>query len=76
MERIVIEVNDATAKKWKIASSKFKKVIAEKFAADIDFVTENYKNENFSEALDEKGDRLAKRGLTEEIVNKILNSDD
>ncbi|MEO6218916.1 MAG: hypothetical protein ABIO81_00705 [Ginsengibacter sp.] len=76
MERIVIEVNDATAKKWQIASSKFKKVIAEKFAADVDFVTENYKNENFSEALDEIGECLAKRGLTEEKVNEILNSDD
>ncbi len=76
MERIVIEVDDATAKKWQIASSKFKKVISEKFAADVDFVTENYKNENFSETLDEIGERLAKRGLTEEIVNEILNSDD
>lgn len=76
MERIVIEVRDTTAKKWRIASSKFKKVISEKVAADIDFVTENFKNENFSEALDEIGERLAKRGLTEEIVNEILNSDD
>jgi len=76
MERIVIEVDDATAKKWQTASSKFRKVISEKFAADIDFVTENYKNENFFAALDEIGERLAKRGLTEEIVNEILNSDD
>lgn len=76
MERIVIEVDDATAKKWKAASSKFRKVISEKFASDIAFVTEKYENENFSAALDEIGDRLAKRGLTEEIVNEILNSDD
>lgn len=76
MERIVIEVDDATARKWKAASSKFKKVISEKFATDVDFVIENYKNENFSAALDEIGDRLAKRGLTEEIVNEILNSDE
>lgn len=76
MERIVIEVDDVIAKKWQITSSKFKKVISEKFAADIDFVAENYKNENFFASLDEIGDRLAKRGLTEEIVNEILNSDD
>ncbi len=76
MERIVIEVDDATAKKWRTTSSKFKKVISEKFVADIDFVTKNYKNEDFSAALDEIGERLAKRGLTEEIVNEILNSDD
>ena len=76
MERIVIEVDDATAKKWRTSSSKFKKVISEKFAADIDFVTTNYKNEDFKAALDDIGERLAKRGLTEEIVNEILNSDD
>ncbi len=51
-------------------------MISEKFAEDVDFVTETYKNENFFEALDEIGDRLAKRGLTEEVVNEILNSDD
>ncbi len=76
MERIVIEVDEATAKKWQIVSSKFKKIISEKLAADIDFVTENYDNENLFSALDEMGDLLAKRGLTEKIVNEILNSDD
>jgi len=50
--------------------------ISEKFSADVDFVMDTYKNENFFEALDEIGDRFAKRGLTEEIVNEILNSDD
>ena len=76
MERIVIEVDDDTAKKWRITSPKFKKVISEKFATDVDFVMENYKNENFFESLNEIGERLAKRGLTEEKVNEILNSDD
>ena len=76
MERIVIEVDEATAKRWQRSSSKFKKIISEKFASDMDFVTKNYKNEDFSAALDEIGERLAQRGLTEEIVNEILNSDD
>jgi hypothetical protein len=76
MERIVLEVDEATAKKWKDASTKYKKVISEKFSSDVDFVMETYKNENFFEALDEIGARLAKRGLTEEIVNEILSSDD
>ncbi|MBX9781793.1 MAG: hypothetical protein K2X48_00730 [Chitinophagaceae bacterium] len=76
MERIVIEVADETAKKWRLASSKFKKVLSEQFAKDVDFVIEKYKDENFFSALDEIGERLAKRGLTEEIVNEILKSDD
>jgi len=74
MERIVIEVDDATAKKWQTASSKFKKVISKKFAADIDFITQKYNDENFSDVLDEVGKLLEKRGLTEEIVNEILNT--
>ncbi|MEO6136603.1 MAG: hypothetical protein ABIP35_15720 [Ginsengibacter sp.] len=76
MERIVIEVDEATAKRWQTSSSKFKKIISEKFAEDIDFVTKEFKNEDFNASLDEIGERLRKRGLTEEIVNEILNSDD
>jgi hypothetical protein len=76
MERIVIEVEDETAKNWRLASSKYKKVITAQFAKDIAFVTDTYKNENFFYALDEIGERLAGRGLTEEIVNEILKSDD
>jgi FKBP-type peptidyl-prolyl cis-trans isomerase (trigger factor) len=76
MERIVIEVDDETAKKWRIASSKFKKVISEKITNDLNFISENYKTENFLASLDEIGEVLASRGLTEEIVNEILNSDD
>lgn len=76
MERIVIEVDEATAKKWRRTSSNFKKVITEKFKKDVDFVSEKFKNEDFMAALDEIGERLAKRGLTEEKVNEILNSDD
>lgn len=59
-----------------MASSKFKKVISEKFAADVDFVTGTYKSENFFESLDEIEERFAQRGLTEEKVNEILNFDD
>jgi hypothetical protein len=76
MERIVIEVDEATAKNWRRTSSKFKKVITEKFEKDVDFVSEKFKNEDFMAALNEIGKRLAKRGLTEEKVNEILNSDD
>ena len=75
MERIVIEVDDATAKKWRTSSSKFKKVISEKFAADIDYVPKNFKKENFLASLDEIGDLLAKRGLTEEILHDILKDE-
>lgn len=76
MERIVMEVDEATAKKWRTISAKFKKVFSKKFSSDIQFILENYKNQNFFEALDEIGERPAQSGLTQEIVNEILKSDD
>ncbi len=76
MEQIIIEVDDSTAKKWRTTSSKFKKVITEKFEKDVDFISKKFKNDDFMAALDEIGESLAKRGLTEEKVNEILNSDD
>lgn len=76
MERIVIEVDEGTARKWKNVSHRFKKLLSKRFSSDIEFVLENYGESNFFEALDEIGERLAKRGLTEDIVNEILKSDD
>jgi hypothetical protein len=76
MERIVIEVADSTAKKWQLTSSKFKQVLLENFAANVDFVIETYNNENFIESLNEIGELLASRGLTQEKVDEILNSND
>ena len=43
MERIVIEVDDATAKKWQTASSKFKKVISKSPFAMARFKIESSK---------------------------------
>ena len=76
MERIEIEVDNTTAEKWRSASTEFKEIISKKFSADVEFITRYYGNDEFLTALDEIGERLAERGLTEEIVNEILNSDD
>lgn len=76
MERIEIKVDETTAKKWRSASPEFKEIISIKFSTDVEFITRYYGNDEFLDALDEIGERLAERGLTEQTVNEILNSDD
>lgn len=76
MERIVIEVDEATGKKWRLASSKFKKEISEKISESISKVLDDYKKEDFLAYLDELGEKMKQRGLTEEILDDILKNDD
>jgi hypothetical protein len=76
MERIVIEVDEATGKKWNLAPSKFKKDISEKISESISKILDDNRKENFLAYLDEIGEKMKQRGLTEEIVNDILQGDD
>lgn len=76
METIVIEVDEATGKKWNLASSDFKKDISEKISESISKILDDNRKENFLAYLDEIGEKMKQRGLTEEIVNDILEGDD
>lgn len=75
MERIVIEVDDVTAKKWRLSSQKSRNrvsqqvniILAKEFADS---------KEDFLQYLDELRSTMKERGLTEEKVNEILNEDD
>lgn len=71
MDRIVIEVDEATAKKWQLAPAKFKKEISESIAKVLD----DSKKENFLTFLDELSEKMAQRGLTEQTLNDILKDD-
>lgn len=75
MESIVIEVADATAKKWRMSSQQQRNKISQRM--NIRFSKElmdNFKEE-FRLFLDEVGTTLQERGLTEDILNDILNDD-
>ena len=75
MESIVIEVADATAKKWRMSSQQQRNKISQRM--NIRFSKElmdNFKEE-FRLFLDEVGTTLHERGLTEDILNDILNDD-
>ncbi len=75
MERIVIEVEDATAKKWKEVSPGIKSQLEKNFEKQINVVTESIKKAEFKSLLDKVSDEAAKNGLTEEILQQLLNEE-
>ncbi len=76
MERIVIEVDDATGKKWSLAPAKFKKEVSEKISDSITKILNDTRKENFLAYLDELGEKMKRRGLTEDALNDILKDND
>jgi hypothetical protein len=76
MERIVIEVADATAKKWRTSSRKRREEISQEIEIRLAKKLMANSKEDFIAFLDEVGETMRQRGLTEEILNEILNEDE
>ena len=74
MDRIVLEVDDSSAKKWRYASQEKKsqlnytinRILKKAFDKDED---------DFWQFLDRVGRKAEENGLTEEQLNKLLNED-
>jgi len=75
MERIVIEVDDATAKKWRKASPAIKNRLEKSFEKQIEIVSQSDKEAQFEELLKKAREEAAKNGLTEEILQQLLNEE-
>lgn len=75
MERIVIEVDDATAKKWQKVSPKIKSQLKKSFEKQIDIISEKANESNFEDLLRTIRDEAANNGLTEEILQQLLNEE-
>ncbi len=74
MDRIVIEVDEMTGKKWRLSSQKQREKISliinihlAKMLADS--------SEEFKQYLDELGETMKQRGLTEDILKGILGNE-
>ena len=74
MERIVIEVDDATAKKWRLASQKRKTRVSQQVNITLAKELADSK-EDFLQYLDELRSTMKERGLTEEILEEILKDE-
>lgn len=73
MEQIIIEVDDATAKKWQDVSPKIKGQLEKNIEKQIAILTRGVKEDEFFALLDKISDEAVKNGLTEEILEKLLN---
>lgn len=75
MERIVIEVPDVTAKKWQTISPKVKTHLEQSFAKQIEDILQKMKEHDFETLLNKAREQAAANGLTEEILQRLLNED-
>ncbi len=73
MERIVIEVDEATAKKWEDVSPEMKGQLEKNIEKQIEILSRGIKEDEFMALLDKISDEAVKNGLTEEILEELLN---
>jgi hypothetical protein len=74
MERIVIEVDEETAKKWRLLSQKGRDRVSQQ--VNITLAKELADSiEDFLQYLDELRSTMKERGLTEEILDRILKDE-
>ena len=75
MERIVIEVDEITGKKWRLSSQKQKEKISREINIRLAKELMTDSKEEFKQYLDELGATMKERGLTENILQEILKDD-
>ncbi len=75
MERIVIEVTDATVKNWETVPLKLKSQLQKNFEGQIEVVAQGIRDAEFKSLLDKIGEEARKNGLTEEILQQLLKDE-
>jgi hypothetical protein len=74
MDRILVEVDDISAQKWRDASEEEKSELNYTISRIIKKAFDK-SEESFHEFLDRVGKEAAANGLTEEILNKLLSEE-
>ncbi len=75
MERIVIDVDDATAKRWLSVPPKIKSRLEKSFEKQIEIISQSVKESQFEDLLNKAREEAKKNGLTEEILQQLLNEE-
>lgn len=73
MERIVIDVDDAIAKEWQNIPRGIKSQLEKSFERQIDILFQSIKKAEFKSLLDKVGEEAVNKGLTEDILQQLLN---
>ncbi|MDR3696170.1 hypothetical protein [Mucilaginibacter sp.] len=76
MERILLEVNDQTARAWRNTAAKLRTQIGKNLELVINDSLSKSREANFELLLQEIRAEAAKNGLTEEILTNLLNDED
>ncbi|CAM4280762.1 hypothetical protein [Gillisia limnaea] len=76
MERIEIEVADETAKKWRKVPMKVRQHLEKSFDEQIQNIFDKNKHLKFEILLNKISDEAQANGLTEEILQEILNENE
>jgi len=75
MERIVLEVDDQTAKAWRNTSPKLRSQIGKNLEQVITESLNKTKEANFELLLQDVRKEAANNGLTEEVLAQLLNEE-
>lgn len=75
MERIILEVDSATAEIWRKISPELRRSMEKMFRIKMGILSKKDKEAAFEKLLDEARKEAAENGLTEEILEQLLNED-
>ncbi len=76
MEKIVIEIDNPTAEKFKKFSAETRSRFSETVAIALKKIINDATDESYKNFLDEISDEAQKNGLTEDILNDLLKAND
>ena len=76
MERIVLEVDDKIARDWRYASEQKKTEVTATMNKLLEIAFNKQRNDDFMLFVKEVQNKAAATGLTEDLLNEILNEED
>ncbi len=75
MEQIIIEVDKATARDWQNVPAEIRRQLEESFEKQIAILAKSMKVAEFKALRSELSSEVQKNGLTEEILERLLNEE-
>lgn len=75
MERIVLKVDERVAKAWRKAPAEKKRALNNEINIRMSRELLDYDKEGFLQYLNQLREKMAERGLTQEILDDILKED-
>ncbi len=75
MERIILEVNDSTAKKWRTASFQLRSQLNKFISKQLDEILDKSDPEDTVRFFNELRAEMKEKGLTQQTLDEILRDE-